>query len=75
MKFQPLESWTMGNESITPENFYGSLKPYLELGAYISLDIAVDLYLANTVDTRNLQESWNRNKEYIEKVCELTRTD
>ena len=29
MKFQPLEPWIMGNESITPQNFYGKLKPYL----------------------------------------------
>lgn len=47
------------------------MKPDLKMGAYISLDKAVDLYLANTVDTRNLRDSWRLNKEYIEKVCEI----
>lgn len=75
MKFQPLEPWIMGNGSITPENFYGKLKPDLKMGAYISLDKAVDLYLANTVDTGNLRDSWRLNKEYIEKVCEITGVD
>ena len=49
------------NGSITPENFYGQLKPDLKMGAYISLDKAVDLYLANTVDTGNLRDSWRLN--------------
>lgn len=75
MKFQPLEPWIMGNGSITPENFYGKLKPDLKMGAYISLDKAVDLYLANTVDTGNLRDSWRLNKEYIEKVCKITGVD
>lgn len=75
MKFQPLEPWIMGNGSITPENFYGKLKPDFKMGAYIFLDKAVDLYLANTVDTGNLRDSWRLNKGYIEKVCEIIEVD
>lgn len=75
MKFQPLEPWIKGNKSITPINFYGNLKPSMEIGAFIGLDVCCDLYLANTIDTGNLQDSWMENKEYIENVCEITRTD
>ena len=32
MKFQPLSPWVMVNESVTPENFYGNLKPSFEMG-------------------------------------------
>ena len=38
MKNQPLKPWIKGNESITPNNFF-----------WISLDIAVELYKANTI--------------------------
>ena len=72
MKFQQLAPWIKGNGSITPENFYGNLRPDFKMGAYVSLDKAVDLYLANTIDTGNLRDSWDLNKEYIEKVCEIT---
>lgn len=75
MKFQPLEPWIMGNNSINPKNFYGNLKPYLEYGAFIGLDACCDLYLANTVDTGNLYDSWKKNKKYIEDVCKLTGTN
>lgn len=75
MKFQPLKPWIKGNESVTPNNFYGNLKPCLELGAFISLDIAVDLYLANTIDTGNLYDSWHKNKEYIERACEIANVN
>ena len=71
MKFQPLKPWVKGNESVTPINFYGNLKPCFEMGAFIALDIAVDLYLANTIDTGNLFYSWHKNKEYIERACEI----
>lgn len=72
MKFRPLSPWIKGNdESVTPNNFYGNLKPCFEMGAFISLDLAVDLYLANIVDTGNLPNSWHRNKEYIERACEI----
>ncbi|MDO5151259.1 MAG: hypothetical protein Q4D76_17995 [Oscillospiraceae bacterium] len=74
MKFQQLKPWIMGNESITPMNYYEKIKPCIEMGAYIGLDVCVDLYLANTIDTGNLHESWVKNKEYIEKVCEITGT-
>ena len=71
MNFQPLKPWIKGNESITPINFYGKLKPCVEFGSFISIDVAVDLYLANTVDTRNLVDSWNKNKEYIQRACDI----
>lgn len=75
MKFQPLEPWIMGNESITPVNFYGNFTPCMETGAFIGLDVCCDLYLANTINTGNLRDSWMKNKEYIERVCEITGTD
>lgn len=75
MKFQQLKPWIMGNESITPMNFYGKSKPCIEMGAYVGLDRGCDLYLANTIDTGNLYDSWIENKEYIEKVCEITGTN
>ena len=53
-----IRPWVMGNSSVTPENFYGNLKPDFEMGAFVSLDKAVDLYLANTVETGNLQDLW-----------------
>ena len=45
------------------------------MGAFIGLDVGCDLYLANMIDTGNLHDSWMENKEYIEKVCELTGTN
>lgn len=51
MKNQPLKPWIKGNESITPNNFFSNALPNLEYGAWISLDIAVELYKANTIDT------------------------
>lgn len=42
-------------ESITPNNFFSNALPNLEFGACISLDIAVELYKANTVDTGYLK--------------------
>lgn len=71
MKFRPLVPWIKGNESVTPRKFYCNFKPCFEMGALFSLDIAVDLYLANTVDMGNLYDSWNKNKKYIERVCEI----
>ena len=57
MKNQPLKPWIKGNESITPNNFFSNALPNLEFGACISLDIAVELYKANTVDTGYLKRS------------------
>lgn len=45
MKFQPLEPWIMGNKSITLINFYGNLKPSMEMVVFISLDVCCDLYI------------------------------
>ncbi len=36
------------------------------------MDIATDLYLANTIDTGNLYDSWHKNRDYIEKACYIT---
>lgn len=71
MKFRPLAPWVMGNESITPKNFFNNYVPCMEMGAHISIDIGIDLYLANTVDTGYLYDSWYKNKEYIERACEI----
>lgn len=75
MKNQPLKPWIKGNESITPNNFFSNALPNLEYGAWISLDIAVELYKANTIDTGYLKKSWNEHHEYIEQVCLLTGID
>ena len=75
MKNQPLKPWIKGNESITPNNFFSNALPNLEYGAWISLDIAVELYKANTIDTGYLKKSWNEHHEYIEQVCLLTGVD
>ena len=45
MKFQPLEPWIMGNKSITPTNFYGNLKPSMEMVGFIGLDVCCDLFI------------------------------
>ena len=71
MSLRPLEPWVKGNESITPENFYRNLKPDIELGVFVGLDKAIDLYLANTIEAGNLYDSWKVNKEYIEKVYDM----
>ncbi len=71
MRFQPLSPWIKGNQSVTPNNFYGNLQPCLEMGAFIALDMAVDLYMANTIETGNLYDSWTANKNYIEKACKI----
>lgn len=75
MKNQPLKPWIKGNESITPNNFFSNALPNLEYGAWIFLDIAVELYKANTIDTGYLKKSWNEHHEYIEQVCLLTGID
>ena len=75
MKFQPLEPWVKGNQSVTPVNVYGKLEPSIEMSAFIALDVATDLHLANTIDSGNLYDSWNKHKDYIEKACELANID
>lgn len=75
MKFQPLRPWVKGNESVTPKNFYKNLNPCFEMGAFIALDIDVDLYLANTIDTGNVFDSWHKNEEYIERACEIANVN
>ena len=61
----------MGNESVTPKNFYGDKKPDVKQRTFIGLDIAVDLHLVNTVDTGNLKDTWNMTQEYIQKACDI----
>lgn len=74
MKFRPLSPWITGNSSVTPSNFYIDNKPDLSKGAFIALDVAIDLYLANTIITKNLENSWKENQIYIEKACALADT-
>ena len=68
MKNQPLKPWIKGNESITPNNFFSNALPNLEYGAWISLDIAVELYKANTIDTGYL-----KSKRQIRMCSEIFR--
>lgn len=72
MKFRPLSPWVKGNKSVTPQNFYTGFNSCFPNGAFISLDIAIDLYLANIVETGNLFDSWHENREYIERACEIS---
>lgn len=72
MRNQSLRLWLKENSSVSPKNFYRNSKPDLELGAFISLDVATDLHLVNTIDTGNLYDSWHKNKDYIEKACYFT---
>ncbi len=71
MRFQPLIPWLRGNESITAANFLANNEPCFELGGFIALNLVTELYLANTIDTSYLFESWNKNRKYIKDVCEL----
>lgn len=68
MKFRPLSPWITGNSSVTPSNFYNN-KPDLSKGAFIALDVAIDLHLAHTITTGTLENSWKDNQRYIEKAC------
>lgn len=35
----------MGNKSIIPINFYGNLRPSMEMVGFIGLDVCCDLYI------------------------------
>lgn len=74
MKFRPLAPWVKGNSSVTPINFYSDNKPELSMGAFLSLDIAVDLHLAHTVSTGTLENSWAENQAYIKEACAIANT-
>lgn len=71
MRIKALSPWIEGNESITPFNFFMKENPCWEKGAFLSLDEAVELYMADTVNTGNLQDSWEQNQEYIIQACEI----
>lgn len=75
MKFQPLKPWIQGNGSVTPMNFYSNFTPSCEQGSFIALDVCVDLYLADTVETGNLFDSWKANNQYIERACDIAQID
>jgi hypothetical protein len=62
MKFRPLRPWVQGNGSVTPYN--RGLKPCVDNGAFIALDVATDLYLAATIDSGNLYDSWHNNQKF-----------
>lgn len=74
MKFRPLSPWITGNSSVTPINFYIDNKPDLSKGAFVALDVAVDLHLAHTIITGTLKNSWNANQTYIKKACIIANT-
>ncbi len=71
MRLQPLRPWLKGNESVTAANFLESNVPCFELGGFIALDLVTELYLADTIDTSYLYETWNKNRKYIEDVYEF----
>ena len=75
VKVRVLDPWLKGNGSVTSKNFYGQNNPDIKQGAFIALDIAIDLHLANTVDTGNLKDSWNKTKAYIEQACDIANVD
>jgi len=75
LKFQPLKPWVQGNESVTPKNFYRDYKPSCEMGSFIALNVAVDLHLADKIDTGNLNDSWIANQQYIEMACDIAGID
>lgn len=75
MKYKLLKPWIQGNRNLTPKNFYANVRPCIEMGAFVTLDIAVDLHLAHTVDTGNLYNSWHKNKKYIKNACEIANVD
>lgn len=75
MKYKLLKPWIQGNRNLTPKNFYANVRPCIEMGAFVTLDIAVDLHLAHTVDTGNLYDSWHKNKKYIKNACEIVNVD
>jgi len=72
---RPLQPWVQGNESVTPANFFGNHSPSCEYGMFIGIDVAVELYLAETIDTGNLEDSWSKNNTYIEKAMKIANRD
>lgn len=58
----------MGNESITPMNFYGKLKPCIEMRAYVGFDRYCDLYLQLELNVKSEDISEMENLEANEKL-------
>lgn len=71
MRESMLAPWLKGNESITPKNFYMDNKPNFELGAFLGIDEYIDLYKAYEFDSGNLEESWAKTREYIERTFSI----
>lgn len=63
--------WLKGNESITPRNFYMKNKPNFELGAFLGIDEYIDLYKVYKFDSGNLEESWLKTREYINRAYSI----
>lgn len=75
MRSSMLTSWLMGNESITPRNFFEKSIIDLQLGIFLSLDEYVELYKACDFDSGNLEESWIATRSYIKKAFSLINED
>ncbi|CUO51492.1 hypothetical protein ACSXC4_12665 [Clostridium perfringens] len=75
MRVSMLKTWLEGNESITPQNFILNNKPNFSLGSFIAFDECIDLYKANEFDSGNLDESWNKTRNYIYDALELIGGD
>ncbi|MDM0891428.1 hypothetical protein QTI69_10600 [Clostridium perfringens] len=75
MRESILKTWLNGNESITPQNFILNNKPDLSLGSFIAFDECIDLYKANEFDSGNLEDSWNKTRDYIYEALELVNGD
>lgn len=71
MKYRALAPWVNGNESVTPEQYYSNNIPNFEQGIYISIDLADNFYNADKIQMGNLEESWQKTREYIEKACKI----
>ena len=71
MRDSMLRPWILGNESITPKNFYSHSDLKLEFGGFLGIDGYVELFEANKFDCGSLKESWNRTREYIENAYEI----
>lgn len=70
-----LTPWLKGNESITPRNFYMENKPNFELGAFLGIDEYIDLYKVYEFDSGNLEDSWLKTHEYIDRAFSIINED
>ncbi|HFE9700318.1 TPA: hypothetical protein ACGA34_000284 [Clostridium perfringens] len=75
MRQSMLTPWLKGNESITPRNFYMENKPNFELGAFLGIDEYIDLYKVYEFDSGNLEDSWLKTHEYIDRAFSIINED